>query len=172
MNLISAKTKEQILNIKKLYNKSFPPKERKPFNLILKFQAEGKGELFEIREDDNFAGFVVNTMSDQSILLDYLAISPEYQNQGLGSKIVKLWLEKYKDMFLFCEIETTKKFSDNAEERQRRKIFYLKNGFSETRVNISLWGVEMELLSNRSDAVFEDYYEIYYNAYGKDYSIN
>ena len=79
-------------------------------------------------------------------------------------------MQIYGNKTIFCEIESTENLENFEESNKfRRKNFYLKNGFKNLGIKISLWGVKMELLSNFSKAKFDEYFEIYTYAYGENF---
>ena len=98
-------------------------------------------------------------------LLDYLAIAPEYQGGGAGSSTLRELRERYGRGSLVVEIETTlgeeAAQAENAEERLRRKRFYLRNGMKTMDFVVNLFGVEMEILTFGRTVTFEEYYGIY-----------
>ena len=73
--------------------------------------------------------------------------------------------EKYAGKGFFVEIESVYEPSDNPEERQRRKNFYLANGLEEMKVVVTLFGVKMELLGSGCALDFDGYYAFYRDNY-------
>jgi GNAT superfamily N-acetyltransferase len=67
--------------------------------------------------------------SSQFVLLDYMAVKPEYRKHGLGSEFLKNInrITGLKNRFFLFEVEDPKAGSD-TETRQRRVYFYRKNG--------------------------------------------
>ena len=69
--------------------------------------------------------------------------------------------EYYRDFILILEIESVNESSDNAEQRQRRKRFYLSNGFCSLDWEASLFGIRMEVLTYGVQIDFDSYHDIY-----------
>lgn len=75
--------------------------------------------------------------------------------------------EYYKNYRFFLEIENAEdENAENYEERQSRKKFYLKNGFSPFPFNVDLFGIEMEILGYNCSCKFSEYLELYKNQFG------
>ncbi|MBQ3674029.1 MAG: GNAT family N-acetyltransferase [Campylobacter sp.] len=170
INLKTKLSKTELKKIKTLYKRSFPKCERKPFAMILRSWCENRGEIYGVFNGDKFAGLVLTLISPNAVLIDYLAILPKFQSQKIGGAVLSNLMQIYKDKAIFCEIESTENVWENSL-KFRRKRFYLKNGLFDTGIKISLWGVKMELLSNRKNAKFDEYFEIYRHAYGDKFEL-
>ena len=100
-------------------------------------------------------------------MLDYLAITEEARGYGYGSKTLSFLKEYYKNYRFFLEIENAEdENAENYEERQSRKKFYLKNGFSPFPFNVDLFGIGMEILGYNCSCEFSEYLELYKNQFG------
>ena len=113
-----------------LYDKAFPEQEKKPLQVMEQLVADGKMEMLVLVDEDEFAGLAINLIDEEQnrALLDYYAIAPEKRNGGYGSKGLEVLLERFKNYKYIFEIETQNEKAENAEERKRRKAFYLRNG--------------------------------------------
>lgn len=149
----------------KLYRKSFPVNERKPFRIICRYEKRGKTDLWIFENRGRFSGFAATLNGENAVLLDYLAVLPECRGQGIGSFALQKLLLAYRGNGFFVEIENA--FSDSADksEREKRRSFYLNNGFSPLNVFASVFGVEMELLGVNMRLTFEEYRAFYKNNY-------
>lgn len=166
MLLTDAKTRQHFQKIENLYEETFPFEEKKPFDMILKYN----GKTFQIiaieeEEHGEFIGLIILIKYNEFILLDYFAIVKEKRNIGIGTKILKMLVEKYKDKKIILEIESTKEKLENIEDRIRRKSFYLKNNFKLLPFNVDLFGIEMEILSNSENVKFDEYFELCLNQF-------
>ena len=123
-----------------LYDKAFPEQEKKPLQVMEQLVADGKME-----EEQNRA------------LLDYYAIAPEKRNGGYGSKGLEVLLERFKNYKYIFEIETQNEKAENAEERKRRKAFYLRNGLKETGLFVNVYDTDFELLTPDGELTFWEY---------------
>lgn len=151
---------ENLKELKELYMRSFPEYERKPFEMITEGSKKGVMEAWIAEEEGSQArpaGLAFCILSDDLIVLDYLAVNPAIQSKGLGSRILRELEEQYEQPLL-VEIESTLASAD--EERQRRKAFYLRNGLYDLHAEILLFGAEMELMATSPDVTFDDYFEV------------
>ena len=55
------------------------------------------------------------------------------------------------------EIETQNEKAENAEERKRRKAFYLRNGLKETGLFVNVYDTDFELLTPDGELTFWEY---------------
>lgn len=166
MLLTIARTRKHFECIENLYEETFPFEEKKPFDMIMKYN----GKTFELiavetEENGEFLALVILLKYKDLLLIDYFATTKINRNKGLGTKILKMLLEKYKDKKIFLEIESTEIASDNIEERIKRKNFYLKNGFKKEDFYIDLFGIEMEILSYNCKILVEEYFDLYLNQF-------
>ena len=59
MKIIKATDENRLKLIEDLYMRAFPKAERKPFQLMVKKQAEGTMELLSIEEENKFLGLAI-----------------------------------------------------------------------------------------------------------------
>ena len=132
-----------------LYDKAFPEQEKKPLQVMEQLAADGKMEMLALVDEDEFAGLAINLIDEEQnrALLDYYAIAPEKRNGGYGSKGLEVLLERFKNYKYIFEIETQDEKAENAEERKRRKAFYLRNGLKETGLFVNVYDTDFELLA-------------------------
>ena len=90
-------------------------------------------------------------------LLDYYAIAPEKRNYGYGSRGLEALLKKFKNHKYIFEIETQDEKAENAEERKRRKAFYLRNGLQETGLFVNVYDTDFEILTPDGELTFWEY---------------
>ena len=94
---------------------------------------------------------------NKSTIMDYYAIAPEKRNGGYGSKGLEVLLERFKNYKYIFEIETQNEKAENAEERKRRKAFYLRNGLKETGLFVNVYDTDFELLTPDGELTFWEY---------------
>ena len=170
----------QLENVRALYEASFPRSEKKPFQFIVKKREEGFFDILAIEDGQGrFCGLAIMMLSGGLALLDYLAIAPDCQGTGLGSRTLKDLRERYGEDKIVVEIESTagldpvagitenalghrrEKAVQNAGDRLRRKAFYLRNGMVPMDYRVNLFGVEMEVLTYGRLLTYEEYHAIY-----------
>ncbi len=113
-----------------LYNQSFPACERQSESLIIERIATEIHQLIAAIKDNELAAMsICRTISNSSfVLLDYLAVSPQFRGQSVGSQLLKNLTKKLTyENHLILEVEDPR-YGKNREERIKRIQFYLKNG--------------------------------------------
>lgn len=159
--------RNHIRAVKELYITAFPKIERKPFWLMMLNQKRGKMKIFCIEDNNEFVGLAVMAEYADKALLLYFAIQGDKRGRSYGSKALHMLMKHYKGKCFYLEIESTEKECDNKEIRLKRKSFYKKNGMVETGLNVNLFGVEMEVLSNGPSLNYAEYIKPYENNFGK-----
>lgn len=162
----NAVSTEQMNQIRKLYEASFPKAEKKPFEMMVAKQKEGLCEILAIEDETgNFCGLAIMILAAGLALLDYFAIEPRCQGGGLGSATLQELRERYGSDKIVVEIERTTgpeaEAAENAQERIRRKAFYIRNGMVPMEFLVDLFGVEMEVLTFGRKLTYEEYHAIY-----------
>ena len=168
MRLIEAKEADQFQQVDQLYMVSFPECERKPFSIILEKNQQNLVDIWIIEEKNEFCGLVITMKHQDLVLIDYFAISPEKSGRGYGSLALELITNKYWDSRVFLEIESTGIPSENLEERQNRKQFYLKNGLQELGMETLVFETIFEVLTFREEISYEEYWSVYAGVYGEE----
>ncbi|MFO3716391.1 GNAT family N-acetyltransferase [Anaerococcus cruorum] len=151
-----------------LYKSAFPKEERVDIQTLYDLNSENLIEIDILKVDEKNIGLAVIYLNQDIHLLSYFAIDSKYRGQGLGSKSLALLKEKYDDLII--EIESTNfKNADDYVIRNRRKSFYIKNGYQVLDDRINYFGIEMELMATTKDAGLDEYFETYLNIFDKDY---
>lgn len=166
MELKLANDKNSLYEIRPLYERAFPMSEKKPFSLIERKACKGQLEVLKIYDDGTYVGFFIVVLGTDALLLDYFAISELARGKGIGTKALCLLSEHYSSKRVIIEIEDPCVPADNAEEREKRLNFYLRNGFV-VNDKITLFGVDMLLLSLNGKVDFDEYKAVFVKVFGK-----
>ncbi len=156
----------------------FPEDERKPIELLHSSYEKHYTRIIEILYKNEIIGFmIVNKVKDKGyVILDYLAILPQYRNNKFGTKALQILLEQERDnRGIFIEIEKVG-LGKNAKEnliREKRKNFYEKVGFKKLNFDLFLADVIYTpyLFSNIKDdenMIIREILNIYETISGKD----
>ena len=164
-------TKDQVSEIYQAHLcQDFPPDERKPLGLLLKAMDAGKYVCY-VLTDRELLGYAFFVKLEQDYLLDYLAIVRGKRDLGLGSVFLeKLFHQMLDAKSMIVEVEEPASGKNEAERtlRSRRKAFYLRNGFYDTKVNAEAFGVNFRLLEPsgkpRSQVEIKELYLRHYQA--------
>ena len=157
----------QLLRVRLLYRSAFPRCERKPFEMILSMAKKGKTDLWCFKDEKGFAGLAATINGKDAVLIDYLAVARRRRGQGVGSKMLAMLLEHYRDFGVFLEIEALDESAKNNAQRIRRREFYLHSGLEPMNTYAELFGVDMELLGHNCRLTFDEYKEFYLTNYSK-----
>lgn len=142
----------QIIFVYNTYMKDdFPPDELKPLKTILDMMDKGIYECLGLYEDNEFLAYAyfVRNQGRRTLLLDYLAVCPQYRSGGYGSAFLEQMKHYYKDenaVILECESERTAPDEEQRSIRRRRIAFYKRNGCRQTRTKANLFQVEYDIL--------------------------
>lgn len=151
-----------------LYEEAFPKEEKKSWDLMEGLAEEGKMELLAVTEDDRFVGLALNMLDGDLALLDYFAISPKLRCGGFGGRTIRCLLEKFAGKKYIFEIEKQDPQAENAEDRRRRKQFYLRNGLRETGLFVNVYQTDFELLTPDGKLTFEEYVMVLRDILGEE----
>lgn len=135
--------------VKELYHKAFPKIERFPFWILEYTSKENKSILNSILDDNKVVGMEYIVNCDDSYYLMYFAIDEKLRNKNYGSKSLSDLKEKYKTVFLSIE-------KPDTDLTNRRKDFYLRNGFYETGKYYEDSGVIYEVLCTNKDYIITE----------------
>ncbi len=120
--------------ILELYEKSFPPEEKRDVNEFLGLCKSQKYALFTLEIEGSFAGFALYFISKKTpfYLLEYVAVEPLKQGKGSGSFLLlnsqKSLFEIYGNAPILAEVEAL-----DAKDpiREKRQAFYFKLGYAD-----------------------------------------
>lgn len=151
-----------------LYQEAFPEAEKKPEALMEALTAQGKMEMLAITEEQRFIGLVINMLAKKAALLDYFAISPDIRSGGYGGRAIQKLLERFQGQKYIFEIEMQDETAPNAEDRRRRKKFYLRNGLKETGILANVYQTDFELLTPDGELTYEEYTDTLRDVLGEE----
>lgn len=163
---IDKASRRELRRLKRMYLEAFPRAERKPFWIMKQKAGQGVMELLAIREKGQPVGLAFTVRYQDLVLLDYFAVDRKCRGQNYGSRALMLLKERYQDRRFLLEIELPDGKASDQDERVRRKCFYLKNGMQETGIQVSVFGVPMELLTDGKPLNYEEYHRIYKEVIG------
>ena len=159
--------------VKALYESAFPANERIPIKHLLDDKI--KREFWAFFDGDLFCGFS-NAITHGSITnIVYFAVVSELRSRGYGSQILQAIHKQHPDTRLVVDIEVEEdsKDAEELERRNRRREFYLRNGFGSSPVDYVWQGEHYRLLTaggTVTEKEFRDFWkEILKNVPGAKY---
>ena len=116
----------------------FPLSEINPLTMIKKLHKKGEYIGFGLFEDDSLRSYGLFVPSPSKvILLDYLAVLPQYRQSGFGSVFLSD-LRNFNHIYdgVIIEVEDPEDSITNEEHQMQMKriAFYEKNGFIMTTI--------------------------------------
>lgn len=115
-----------------LYRASFPQMQRLPAGVLRRKLRNGKPGFEVIYDDQEWVGFIYNTLDKDIVFMQLFAIADHHRSAGYGSKVIDVLKAQYKDRRILANIEVLDKQLNNYKQRVSRKAFYERNGFRET----------------------------------------
>lgn len=131
VKIVNKKDKD-FKEVKKIYKQSFLKEERVIMPYLFYLLKKENANFWAYYIDNNLCGMSFILTDENFAFIFYFAIKKDFQNQGIGSKI----LESIKKVFnnkiivLNCLIKDDELFL-------KRKKFYKKNGFVDTNYILS-----------------------------------
>ncbi|WP_124059085.1 GNAT family N-acetyltransferase [Vaginisenegalia massiliensis] len=153
--------------VEQLYLDAFPLEERKPIQDLYAHQVGQASDVWAVNNEvGDFIGLAVTLLSEQLVLIEYLAVNPAMRNNQYGAKILAHMSQLYPDKPLFLEIEPTQDLVDQNDIRWRRRRFYERNGYKFINQTIRYFDIELELMSTHDWVDEASYLKPYQLTYG------
>jgi ribosomal protein S18 acetylase RimI-like enzyme len=146
----------------KIYEASFPHKERHTVDVISQRIRSGKQFLFAWIDNNKIIGIALfwDLGVQKAVIMDYYAIDIEYRNVGIGDNFLRQILAHFHSHNSNLIIEIENPFIDESEIKSRRMKFYEKlnfkiiKGFNYLMPSINNLGpVDMILMINPAVAI-------------------
>ena len=167
--------------VKTLYESAFPENERIPIKQLLDNKIKREFWAFFDKEEGassaapKFCGFSNSISLGDITNIVYFAVVPELRSRGYGSQILQAIREKHPNsrIVVDIEVEEDSKDAEELERRNRRRDFYLRNGFGSSPVDYVWQGEHYRLLTaggTVTEKEFRDFWkEILKNVPGAKY---
>lgn len=170
---LTTQYKEHLTRIKRLYRDAFPRNERMPFFVIRRECRKGNAEMFAVVSNSGkFGGFAVTMRRGDIVMLSYFAICPQLRDRGIGSRVIKALMRRYKDARFILEIEDVNEPCGDPETRLRRREFYLRNGMISAGFTAHVFMSDLEVLTSGKHVTFEEYRDLYRSRRGNRVALN
>lgn len=131
--------------------KDFVPEELKPIDTLLNLMEQDLYWCYGLFEDETFVAYAFFSRSAnyQDILIDYFAVCSGKRNKGYGGIFLTLLQKELSEVnSILFEVESGKSAKDEDEKIicQKRLAFYRRNGLKDTKLHVSLFGIDMNVL--------------------------
>ena len=166
----------RILNEHELINlyttdcrRDFPESELKPLDVVEKLYREGNYEPIGFFENGTLIAYALQVIREngKSVLLDYLAVTPEYRNRGVGSAVLTALRKYYSSQYEYIVIESEHPAeAPDKNAALRRLDFYKRAGGILTDTQVRLFDILFLIFAlpcseKLSAAPFEELEKIY-----------
>ncbi len=110
--------------IRKIYEQSFPPNERRTFEKVINLLADKRFYLFAVTFEDEVVGMLSKWDLNTFVYVEHFAVSEEFRNNGLGSYVLQKIIQD-ESRQIVLEVD----FPED-ELSLKRIRFYKQFGFS------------------------------------------
>ena len=162
---ITKKTKDFNL-IKELYTNAFPGREGEPMYLLLGNAKKGITKFEAYYDREKLVGLSAVATKGDLTYVQALAIAETSRSKGYGSQILSYLRETHSQNRMVLNLETQDEGAKNAEQRKRRKEFYLKNGYVSTGVYAHIAGNDLETMVINGTCTAEELRKYFRKYYG------
>lgn len=136
---------KELIQIETLYQHAFPDNERRPLAPLLP-NTSGHSEVIAFYDNTLFCGFACLLTYKDITHIIYFAIDDALRGKGYGSQALTAIHKAKPGNRIIVDIETENNYADNIEQRQKRKHFYLRNGYIESEVSYNWRDESYEIL--------------------------
>lgn len=140
-----------------LAKEAFPPREYLAPAEIVKMAQSDNFDFLALTDNDTFVGFTVVKIYKNLAYLFFLAIDEKMRNKGYGGKTIKTLKAVYPDKTHVVDFEMPDPSAPNNEQREKRRAFYLRNGYKETGLFLSYLGVDYEVFCMENSLDFDTF---------------
>ncbi|WP_241433500.1 GNAT family N-acetyltransferase [Listeria floridensis] len=150
----------KLAELKRLYMGAFPAEERAPFWFLLWKARDGNVDFYSLYEDKSWIGLLYLVHHKDITFIFYFAIDHKFQSSGYGGRILAKLSELFPEKRLILTIEEVNPTAANNEQREKRKQFYFKHGFTECDYRLCERGIVYEMLAKGGFVTSDEYTEL------------
>ncbi|PYO63360.1 MAG: hypothetical protein DMD49_09665 [Gemmatimonadetes bacterium] len=113
-----------------IYAVSIAARERKPEDWICSMVRAPEYTFWVMKGSGGLEGFSILFLprAEHFALLEYMAVTPERRNRGVGSALFKRTATRAPSLPILLEVDSDREASDDREIRTRRQQFYRRLG--------------------------------------------
>ena len=148
-----------------IYGTSFPPQERIEKDELLNGYPDKDTDFSAVTLNGEVVAMYYTVSDGTMVFLYYIAVKERCRSRGIGSKVLDL-IEGRHGLPIVLNIEETSEKAADHDVRNRRREFYLRNGFRDTgKILVDSQGVFNVLCTGAFD---EDRYLEFLNSFGEE----
>lgn len=136
----------RIADVRQIYISSFPRRERMPFPMMAAMSLLWNTGFYSFYDGEKLCGLLYLASMGKMTFVMFFAVDEKLRSQGYGSRILKTLALMKPGHKIILSIEPCDADAPNLGERQRRKRFYLHNGYRETGYMTRIAGQTQEIL--------------------------
>ncbi len=122
------------VQLKSLYQESFPEDEQIPWEELMRLVGEMPLDFTAYYNEDEFIGFTIVYLRKPFNWFWYFAVREDLRGRGYGQQILTQLIRRFEGQTCVLDMESPNQICDNVEQRKMRHEFYLRNGFRDTNV--------------------------------------
>ena len=134
-----------------LAKEAFPPEEYLAPSKLAEMANADNFDFLALTDDDSFVGFMVVQTYQNLAYLFFLAIDVTCRSKGYGSRAIETLKAEYPCKKQVVDFEMLDDTANNYKQREKRREFYLRNGYKETGLFMTYLGVDYEVFCMDED---------------------
>lgn len=146
--------------INALAREAFPPEEYLAPAKLVEMAEDAHFDFLALIDQERFVGFMAVLTHERMAYLFFLAIDPANRSMGYGTSAIETLRARYPDKEHTVDFEMPDEASANNAQRIKRRSFYLRNGYHETGLYLTYFGVDYEVFSTNEAFEPEDFKEM------------
>ena len=131
--------------VNRLAKEAFPPEEYLAPQALVKMAETDHIDFLALSGQDACIGFMAVKIYKDLAYLFFLAIDSNCRSKGYGSRAIETLKAEYPGKKQVVDFEMLDDTAANFEQREKRRKFYLRNGYRETGLFLSYLGVDYEV---------------------------
>lgn len=146
MQIRTEKVKLRSKEIKRIYFEAFPRQERMPFFMMVAMSKLWNTQFLSFYDGDEPCGLIYLAHNKKLVFVMFLAVEQRLRSKGYGSSILQHIQSIYPNKKIIISIEPCEADAPDIQIRQKRKAFYLRNGYQESSYTLKLNGLTQEII--------------------------
>ena len=133
-----------------LMARAFPENERLPAAFLFD-PGDGSRDFLAIHEGDTLCGFI-SLLSWRDIThIMFFAVAEDMRSRGVGTQALRMLRTQKPGARIIADVEAEDPAAPNHAQRHRRRQFYLRCGYTPTRIHYSWRGERWDILACGGD---------------------